>query len=44
LLGIPIEILAQCHDFKRKHQNIFTCNVTQYHSILLLLTFTARAY
>jgi len=37
LLGIPIEILAQCNHFKSKHPNILTCNITQYHSILLLL-------
>jgi hypothetical protein len=37
LLGIPIEILAQCTHFKSKHLNNPTCNITQYHSILLLL-------
>ena len=37
MVGIPIEILGQCNHFKSKHLNILTCNVTQYHSILLLL-------
>jgi hypothetical protein len=37
LVGIPIQILAQCNHFKSKHLNILTCNITQYHSILLLL-------
>ena len=37
LFGITIEILAQCNHLKSKHLNIFTCNITQYHSILLLL-------
>ena len=34
LLGIPIEILAQCNHFKSKHPNNL---ITQLHSILLLL-------
>jgi len=37
LLGIPIEILAQCHNCKSKHLNNLICNITLYHSILLLL-------
>ena len=37
MLGIPIEFLAQCNNFKSKHINILTYNITQYHSILLLL-------
>jgi len=37
LLCIPIEILAQCNHFKSKHLSILACNITQYHSILLLL-------
>jgi hypothetical protein len=36
LLGTPIEILAQCNHFKSKHLNSFTCNTTQYYSMLLL--------
>jgi len=27
LLGIPIEILAQCNHIKSKYLNIFTCNI-----------------
>jgi hypothetical protein len=32
---IPVEILAYCNHFKCKHLINVTCNITQYHSILL---------
>jgi hypothetical protein len=36
ILGIPIEILAQCNHFNGKHLNNPACNTTHYHPILLL--------
>jgi len=44
LLGIPIEILVQCNQFKSKHLNICTCNITQYYSILLSFEFLTLRY
>jgi hypothetical protein len=37
LLAVPVEILDQFRQFKIKHLNNLTCNITQYHPILLLL-------
>jgi hypothetical protein len=46
LLGIPIEILAQCNHFGSKHLNILSYNITQYHYTLLLLIgiFNSKSY
>jgi len=44
LLGIWIEILVQCNNFKSKHLNNLSCNVSQYCFILLLLMWTLSLY
>jgi len=44
LLGIWIEILVQCNNFKSKHLNNLSCNVSQYCFILLLLMWILRSY
>jgi hypothetical protein len=38
--GIRIQILVECNNFKSKHLNNLSCNVTHYNSTFLLLTWT----